>query len=130
MRNGPTGGNASVGACGGGVRTGELDVFSVGQHDEGRLAVGLHDGGMQVHGWFLLVGVAVALLHFLDFYDADGCAAPEHVGLKFCGHARPIYFDSAAQVDRTPVPVRRQLLESNEVWKRLCRKGSARVWAP
>lgn len=54
-----------------------------------------------------------------------GCAAPARVGVEYCDHARPIYFDSAAQVDQTPAPVRRQVLESNEVWKRLCRHGSA-----
>lgn len=51
----------------------------------------------------------------------SGCAAPAaRVGVEFCDHARPIYFDSAAQVDATPAPVRRQVLESNEIWRHLC----------
>ncbi|RIQ11211.1 hypothetical protein D0846_12065 [Bordetella avium] len=51
-----------------------------------------------------------------------GCAAPAaRVGVEYCDHARPIYFDSAAQVDATPAPVRRQVLEGNETWRLLCR---------
>lgn len=52
-----------------------------------------------------------------------GCAAPARVGVEYCDHARPIYFDSAAEVDRTPADVRRQVLEVNEVWRRLCDDG-------
>jgi hypothetical protein len=49
-----------------------------------------------------------------------GCAAPARVGVEYCDHARPIYFDSAAQVDATPAQVRRQVLTVNETWRRLC----------
>lgn len=49
-----------------------------------------------------------------------GCAAPARVGVEYCDHARPVYFDSAAQVDQTPGPVRRQVLEGNETWRALC----------
>lgn len=52
--------------------------------------------------------------------SAIGCAAPERVGVEYCAHARPIYFDSALQVDGTPAPVRRQILENNSVWAKLC----------
>lgn len=64
---------------------------------------------------------------FLIGSSLTGCAAPARVGVEYCDHARPVYFDSAAQVDQTPAPVRRQVLESNQVWKRLCRHGSARL---
>lgn len=60
---------------------------------------------------------------FLIASSLAGCAAPARVGVEYCDHARPIYFDSAAQVDRTPPPVRRQVLERNETWAKLCRDG-------
>jgi hypothetical protein len=41
-------------------------------------------------------------------------------GIEYCGHARPIWFDSTADVDATPAPVRRQVLEHNETVWRLC----------
>lgn len=37
------------------------------------------------------------------------------------GHARPIWFDLAADVAATLAPVRRQVLEHNEMVMRLCR---------
>lgn len=49
-----------------------------------------------------------------------GCAAPARVGIEYCDHARPIYFDSAVQVDQTPEGVRRQVLEGNATWRGLC----------
>lgn len=57
---------------------------------------------------------------FLIGSSLAGCAAPARVGVEYCDHARPIYFDSAAEVDRTPPLVRRQVLERNEAWSRLC----------
>lgn len=56
-----------------------------------------------------------------------GCAAPARVGVEYCDHARPIYFDSAAQVERTPAPVRRQVLEWNETWAKLCRTSARQL---
>lgn len=50
-----------------------------------------------------------------------GCAAPARVGVEYCEHVRPVYFDDAQQVDATPAPIRRQVLEANKVWHRLCR---------
>jgi len=44
------------------------------------------------------------------------------VGVEYCDHARPIYFDTAAEVDRTPADVRRQVLEANETWRELCNR--------
>lgn len=49
--------------------------------------------------------------------NLTGCAAP---AADYCDIARPIYFDSAAQVDATPTAVRRQILENNETVRRLC----------
>lgn len=57
---------------------------------------------------------------FLIGLSLGGCAAPARVGVEYCDHARPIYFDSAAQVDQTPASVRRQVLRGNESWRRLC----------
>ncbi len=51
-----------------------------------------------------------------------GCAAPARVGVEYCDHARPIYFDSTAQVDQTPRPVARQILDRNATWANLCRR--------
>lgn len=48
-----------------------------------------------------------------------GCATPR-AGIEYCDHARPIWFDSAADVDATPAQVRRQVLEHNETVRRLC----------
>ncbi len=53
-----------------------------------------------------------------------GCAARERVGVEYCDHARPLYFDSGAQVQATPAPIRRQVLEVNETWRRLCVKSA------
>jgi hypothetical protein len=54
--------------------------------------------------------------------SVSGCVAPAaRVGVEFCEHARPVYFDTAGQVDATPALVRRQVLEINETWRRLCR---------
>ncbi len=49
-----------------------------------------------------------------------GCAAPARVGVEYCDHARPIYFDSKEQVQATPPPIRRQIRERNTEWKDLC----------
>lgn len=57
---------------------------------------------------------------FLIGSSLAGCAAPARVGVEYCDHARPIYFDSAAQVDETPANVQRQVLERNETWAALC----------
>lgn len=59
---------------------------------------------------------------FLIGSSLTGCAAPARVGVEYCDHARPIYFDSAAQVDETPAPVRRQVLDGNERWRQLCER--------
>jgi len=46
--------------------------------------------------------------------------APARVGVEYCEHARPIYFDEAAQVDATPASIRRQIRDGNAVWRKLC----------
>ncbi len=58
---------------------------------------------------------------FLIGSSLAGCAAPARVGAEYCDHARPIYFDSASQVDQTPAPVRREILDLNMTWARLCK---------
>ncbi len=52
--------------------------------------------------------------------SVTGCVAPARVGVEYCDHARPVYFDDAAQVDATPAPIRRQIRDANAVWRRLC----------
>lgn len=37
-----------------------------------------------------------------------------------CDHARPIYFESAAQIDATPAVIRRKVLEGNKISFKLC----------
>ncbi|MBB1593538.1 hypothetical protein A9973_05600 [Achromobacter sp. UMC46] len=49
-----------------------------------------------------------------------GCAAPAKVGVEFCEHARPIYFDDVGQVEATPAPIRRQIRDGNATWRTLC----------
>lgn len=49
-----------------------------------------------------------------------GCAAPARVGVEYCDHARPFYFESGEQVRATPGPVRRYLLDENKKWRALC----------
>lgn len=61
-----------------------------------------------------------AMTLFLIGSSLAGCAAPAGVGVEYCDHARPIYFDSDAQVEATPSQVRRQVLDRNEVWRVLC----------
>ena len=48
-----------------------------------------------------------------------GCAVTAPAA-DYCDVAKPIYFDSATQVDATPATVRRQILENNETVRRLC----------
>lgn len=66
---------------------------------------------------------AKTMMLLLIASNLAGCAAPAaRVGVEYCDHARPIYFDSAAQVDQTPALIRRQALEINEMWERLCQR--------
>lgn len=51
-----------------------------------------------------------------------GCVAPARVGVEYCDHARPVYFDTVAQVDATPAPIRRQILGINSTWGELCNR--------
>lgn len=68
------------------------------------------------------------MMLFLIASSLTGCAAPARVGVEYCDHARPIYFDSAAQVDQTPRPISRQILDRNATWAKLCAgpRGSIR----
>lgn len=52
--------------------------------------------------------------------NVTGCVAPAAVGVEFCDHARPVYFDAPEQVNATPPSVRRQVLDGNKTWKTLC----------
>lgn len=49
------------------------------------------------------------------------CTVPARACVGYCDHAQPVYFDSAAHVDQTPASIRRQVLEWNEMWAKLCR---------
>lgn len=64
---------------------------------------------------------ARAMMLFLIALSLNGCVTQERVGVEYCDHAKPVYFDSSEQVDQTPAPVRRQVLEGNETWAALCR---------
>lgn len=53
----------------------------------------------------------------------NGCASkPLRIGVEFCDHAKPIYWDSDAELDATPMPVARQIVLSNEKIDALCKK--------
>lgn len=53
----------------------------------------------------------------------SGCAAKQvRVGVEFCDHARPIYWNSDAELDATPMPVTRQIVVGNEKYEALCKK--------
>lgn len=53
----------------------------------------------------------------------SGCAANQvRVGVEFCDHARPIYWNSDAELDATPMPVMRQIVVGNEKYEALCKK--------
>lgn len=60
------------------------------------------------------------MLPLLMSLSVTGCVAPARVGVEYCEHARPVYFDTAAQVDATPASVRRQIRDGNAVWRQLC----------
>lgn len=54
-------------------------------------------------------------------WSLTGCAnQPAIVSVDYCEHARPIWFDATVDVYATPVSVRRQVLENNKTWVRLC----------
>lgn len=52
--------------------------------------------------------------------SVTGCAAPARVGVEYCEHARPVYFNNTAQVDATPAEIRRQIRDGNATWRALC----------
>jgi len=56
---------------------------------------------------------------------ASGCAAPPTSG-NYCNIARPIWWDNTAQLDATPIPVVRQVVEHNETVAALCGRGPVR----
>ena len=53
-----------------------------------------------------------------------GCASNVivPVGIEYCLHAQPIWFDSAEEVEGTPTNIQRQILEHNVTYERLCEK--------
>ena len=53
----------------------------------------------------------------------SGCAANQlRVGVEFCDHARPIMWDSDAELDATPMPITRQIVMGNEKFEALCKQ--------
>lgn len=67
----------------------------------------------------LIRRVWTTLLLLMSLY-LTGCVAPARVGVEYCDHARPIYFESSGQVELTPAPVRRQIRDGNATWRTLC----------
>lgn len=61
-----------------------------------------------------------AMMLLLMSLNLTGYAAPARLGVEFCDHAQPVYVNSRAQVDATPPPIRRQILERNKGWRKLC----------
>jgi len=50
---------------------------------------------------------------------AAGCAAPTNSG-NYCDIAEPIWWDTTEQLDATPTPILRQIVEHNEIVQKLC----------
>lgn len=52
---------------------------------------------------------------------ASGCVSnPKRVGVEFCEHSRPVYWNDEAELLATPLPVTRQIVRHNETVERLC----------
>jgi len=47
------------------------------------------------------------------------CGA-NRVGVEYCAHAKPIWFNDQTEKAVTPAPIKRQILENNETVRRLC----------
>lgn len=55
-----------------------------------------------------------------EFKRDSGCAAPARVGLEYCDRVWPIYFETAAQIQATPAPIRRQIRDLKSSLRALC----------
>lgn len=65
--------------------------------------------------------LAAMTMPWLIASSLGGCAKPPlRTGIEYCDHARPVYFNSAGEVDATSANIRRQVLEHNETVARLC----------
>lgn len=53
---------------------------------------------------------------------ASGCVSnpPARVGIDYCEHAEPIFWDSEQELEATPMPVVRQIVRHNERIEALC----------
>ena len=69
---------------------------------------------------FRIRRLACTTLLLATSLSVTGCAVPARVGVDYCEHARPVYFDDVSQVDATPAPVRRQIRDGNALWHKLC----------
>lgn len=49
----------------------------------------------------------------------SGCGV-NRVGVEYCSHAKPIWFNDQIEKAMTPAPIKRQALENNETVRRLC----------
>lgn len=65
---------------------------------------------MKLLRWMMLASI-VALM--------TGCGV-NRVGVEYCAHAKPIWFNDQTEKAMTPAPVKRQVLENNETVQRLC----------
>lgn len=59
--------------------------------------------------WMMLVSIAAL---------ASGCVTANS---SFCDSARYIWFDDVAQLEQTPMPVKRQILDHNDKVDALCK---------
>lgn len=53
-------------------------------------------------------------------WSATGCAVCERVGVEFCPNTKPIVFTDRAEIEATPMPVKRQVLVHNRNHRDLC----------
>jgi len=56
---------------------------------------------------------------------ASGCASQTNSG-NYCDITRPIWWDNTAQLDATPAPIVRQVVEHNETVAALCGREPVR----
>jgi hypothetical protein len=71
-----------------------------------------------------LIEIFLAFMLVVTVSQLGGCSTTTtvRVGVEYCEHAAPIWFDSAHQVDLTPSEILRRIVEHNETYSALCNK--------
>jgi hypothetical protein len=53
----------------------------------------------------------------------NGCVN-NSAGIEYCQHARPIYWETRAELDATPDNIMRAVMLNNDTYKALCGKNA------